>query len=262
MNAEKRSPVIIAVCGKGGVGKTSVSALLTAMFARDPGRRILAIDADPAVGLSGPLGIESAGTLDDIRNQIIADIGNGVNAGKEELIRRLDYEILSAICEKQNLAFLAIGRPEAEGCYCRVNSLLRDIIKDTAQNFDTVIIDGEAGMEQINRRVMEMVTHLFLVTDASARGRSVAAAIEKIAGKTAAFEKAGIFFNRIRDKKEAEALFETTGLPAIGWMPENSIIRELDREGKSFLENARINDIPFPETAVRQFLKCKGRNPG
>ncbi|MFO7931852.1 MAG: AAA family ATPase [Thermodesulfobacteriota bacterium] len=255
MNKTTGTPVIIAVCGKGGVGKTSISALLVAMFAHDPGKKVLAIDADPAVGLSGPLGIGAAKTIDDIRNQFIADIEKGANPGKEELIRRLDYEIMSALSEKKNLAFLAIGRPESEGCYCSVNSLLRDIIRDTAQNFDIVVIDGEAGMEQINRRVMETVTHLFLVTDASSKARSVAAGIEKIARRTASLEKAGIFFNRIRDKKEADALFKTAGPPVIGWMAENSLIRELDREGKSFFDNDRVNDIPFPQTGVRQFLK-------
>lgn len=254
MTGNETTPVIIAVCGKGGVGKTSVSALLTRMLLKDATKRVLAIDADPAIGLSYPLGVPVHKTVDEIRNDFIADVEKGNAGGKEELIRRLDYEMLSAMTETENLAFLAIGRPEGDGCYCQVNSLLRDIIKGIARNFDMVVIDGEAGVEQIDRRVMDMVTHLFLVSDASAKGRNVAATIDHVAKKKPGLKKTGIFFNRLRDAEEVERLSAQTPLPLIGWMAENEIIRSLDRDGEPFPD---IGDgrIPFPEEVVYRFLK-------
>lgn len=253
MTETSQTPVIIAVCGKGGVGKTSISALLTRMLLKDPAKRILAIDADPAIGLSYPLGVPVHKTVDEIRNAFIADVEAGKTAGKEELIRRLDYEMLNAMTETENLAFLAIGRPEGDGCYCQVNSLLRDIIKGIARNFDMVVIDGEAGVEQIDRRVMDMVTHLLLASDASAKGRNVAATIERVARNKPGLKKTGVFFNRLQDAKEADALYAQTRLSAIGWMAENALIRELDRDGKPFPDIADRR-IPFPEEAVYRFL--------
>ncbi|MFR9062607.1 MAG: hypothetical protein ACLVJO_01935 [[Clostridium] scindens] len=60
--------------------------------------------------------------------------------------------------EEKGFAFVAIGRPESSGCYCAINSYLRDVISMLAGQFDYVVIDGEAGIEQVNRRVMEQVT--------------------------------------------------------------------------------------------------------
>ena len=237
-------PVIVAVCGKGGVGKTSISAMLTILLAENRANKVLAIDADPAVGLSMPLGINVHKTVDDIRSDVIRSLRKNESSGKEELLKRVDYEIFEALAEKDNLGFLAIGRPEGDGCYCRVNSLLREIIQDVARKFDYVIIDGEAGIEQINRRVMEMVTHLFLVSDASLKGRKVARTIDQVAREKIAFEKSGIFFNRMENKEEAMMLEEQESLPVIGWMQENSLIKQFDRDGSSFFS--------LPDASVRQ----------
>ena len=74
---------------------------------------------------------------------------------------------------RDNVSFLAIGRPESAGCYCKVNAYLKEVISMIADHFDYVVIDGEAGIEQVNRRVMEKVTHLVLVSDASKKGLQV-----------------------------------------------------------------------------------------
>ena len=192
--------IIFAVCGNGGVGKTCISALLVKMLLENHSAKILAIDADPAVGLSYPLGISVKKTVDDIRNDLIKRLKNGERTSRNELIRSLDYDIFNALEEKQNLGFLAIGRPEGDGCYCQVNTLLKDIIKDIAQNFDYVVIDAEAGVEQISRRVMEMVTHLLLVSDASLKGRNVVETINKVAKEKYSFEKSGLILNRLQDQ--------------------------------------------------------------
>ncbi|OQX61105.1 MAG: cobyrinic acid a,c-diamide synthase [Desulfococcus sp. 4484_241] len=232
----RENRAIFALCGKGGVGKTSVSAAIVKILSGLGSKKVLAIDADPAVGLASALGIVPRRTIDDIRNDLIRDVRDGTAMDKQELVSRIDYDVFDAIEEKGNLGFLAIGRPETEGCYCRVNSFLKEIIETTAGHFDYVVIDGEAGIEQVNRRVMDAVDHLLLVSDASAKGLNVVNEIYKTAARTVKFRKAALVLNRIRSQEEAKAAIERTTLEVGGWIPEDDTIREFDIQGRSILE--------------------------
>ena len=121
-----RNPKILAVAGKGGVGKTSLSAAFVRLLTEThPDARILAIDADPAVGLSTALGVEVRQTLDDIRKQIVSSVEDGEPREAIELLSEARYRIFDTMVEQQKFSFLAIGRPETAGCYCKVNAYLR-----------------------------------------------------------------------------------------------------------------------------------------
>ncbi len=196
----ERQTKILAVAGKGGVGKTSISSafvrLLTEAY---PDARILAIDADPAVGLSTALGVEVRETLDDIRKSIVASVEDGAPREAIELLSEARYRIFDTMVEQQKFSFLAIGRPESAGCYCKVNAYLKEVINLLSHDFDYVIIDGEAGIEQINRRVMEKVTHLVLITDPSRKGTQVIDTIKKVADELVMYDRCGAIVNRIGD---------------------------------------------------------------
>ena len=196
----ERQTKILAVAGKGGVGKTSISSafvrLLTEAY---PDARILAIDADPAVGLSTALGVEVRETLDDIRKSIVASVEDGAPREAIELLSEARYRIFDTMVEQQRFSFLAIGRPESAGCYCKVNAYLKEVINLLSHDFDYVIIDGEAGIEQINRRVMEKVTHLILITDPSRKGTQVIDTIKKVADELVMYDRCGAIVNRIGD---------------------------------------------------------------
>lgn len=194
------SPKIIAVAGKGGVGKTSLSAAFVRLLAEAyPHKRILAIDADPAVGLSTALGVEVRETLDDIRKSIVASVEDGAPREAIELLSEARYRIFDTMVEHQSFSFLAIGRPETAGCYCKVNAYLKEVIHLLAGDFDYVVIDGEAGIEQINRRVMEKVTHLVLVTDPSRKGTQVIDTIRRVADELVMYDRCGAVVNRVTD---------------------------------------------------------------
>jgi CO dehydrogenase maturation factor len=234
----------IALCGKGGVGKTSVSALIIKNLAERKDLRILAIDADPAVGLCTALGMQVKKTVDDIRNDLIKSIQKGQSQDKTATLNMLDYELFDALTESDNVCLLAIGRPESEGCFCKVNSLLKDIIQDLAKNFDIVLIDGEAGVEQINRRVMKTVDHLIVVSDTSAKGINVANTIKHLAHDNQAvnYKNLSMILNRVRNESEVLNIKNNVPINLAGWLPEDDKIREFDFYSKSFHD--------FPDTAI------------
>ncbi len=166
----------------------------------------------------------------------------------------MDYEVLAALEERDNVAFLAIGRPEKEGCYCKVNAMLRDIIESVAWNFDYVVIDGEAGIEQVNRRVLATVTHLLLVSDASAKGLKVTGTIGTVAGLAVHYEKAGLLLNRIRDEGEKNRLSLPPEIPLIGWVPEDDEIRDADIAGRNLMEIKPCPAIEAVRAAITGFV--------
>ena len=227
--------VIIALTGKGGVGKTSLSAIIVKILSENfKNKKILAIDADPAIGLATALGVDVKITLDDIRTEIIDTVENGDNKSALDLVSESRYKIADAIVEKDNFAFLAIGRPESKGCYCRINSYLKSVIEMVSSQFDYIVIDCEAGIEQINRRVIEKVSHLLLVSDASRKGIEVIKSISKVAGEAVHYDKIACIFNRIEDASLVENV-DMDGIECIGIIKSDKEIAKFDAIAKDFM---------------------------
>ncbi len=228
---------VITVAGKGGVGKTSISAAIVRQLVKSyPGARILAIDADPAVGLATALDVEVGQTIDDIR-KAITQAGEGDKEKKraKELLGEVSYRIFDTMVEKDGFAFIAVGRPEAAGCYCSINAYLREVIGSVSAQFDYVVIDGEAGIEQINRRVMEKVTHMLLVTDPSKKGTQVIQTIKSVADSLSMYGKTGAIVNRFNDKLLKEYIF-TGDIPVLAYIPDDRELALSDVMGKSVME--------------------------
>ncbi len=227
---------IITVAGKGGVGKTSISASIVRLLVEGyPDKRILAIDADPAVGLSVALGVDVKLTLDDIRMSIVDSVENGDTKEALELLSEARFRIFDALVEMPGFAFLAIGRPESSGCYCKVNSYLKEVIGILANSFDYVVIDGEAGIEQIQRRVMEKVTHLLLITDQSKKGEQVLETIKSVADELISYDRIGVIVNRMTNP-ELKDLVNVPGVEVLAYIPADSGFAANDIKGKSVLE--------------------------
>ena len=221
MEENKTKAKIIAVAGKGGVGKTSLcSAIVRELVEAFPGKRILAIDADPAVGLSTALGVHVEHTIDDIRNEVIQTSERGEYRQAIEVLNEARFRIFDTMVECDGFAFLAIGRPEAAGCYCSVNSYLKEVISMLANDFDYVVIDGEAGIEQISRRVMEQVSHLVLVT----------------------YERIGMIVNRVVDPSMND-LVRLDGVPVLAYIPTDPQHAANDIRGKSVFELPEDSNI-------------------
>jgi CO dehydrogenase maturation factor len=220
---------IIAVAGKGGVGKTSLAGVIVKLLVEAyPDKKILAIDADPAVGLSTVLDK----TIDDIRKEVIKNVEGGDTKTAVELLGEAKYEIMDAVVEQDGYAFIAIGRPETAGCYCKINSYLKEVITMLSDKFDYVVIDGEAGIEQINRRVMEKVTHLLLVTDASKKGCQVVQTIKKVADELVMYDRIGVIANRIPDMDVAK-LMDIGDLELLSVIQSDSKLAQADVLGEN-----------------------------
>ena len=195
---EKAPAKILAVAGKGGVGKTSISAAMVRLLVQKyPDKRILAIDADPAVGLSTALGIDVGETLDDIRREVAGEVTEREGGSVSDILHSVRDRLLAAMDKCGGYDFFAIGRPETAGCYCAVNTYLRQVISLLIGEYDYVVIDSEAGIEQINRRVLEKVTHLLLVSDASRKGVEVIKTVKRVAEELVMYDKCGAILNRI-----------------------------------------------------------------
>lgn len=240
-----KSNKIIAVAGKGGVGKTSVSAVMVKLLTKAyPDKKILAIDADPAVGLSTALGIDVKTTIDDIRKEVVATVEGGDTKSAMELLGEARYRIFDALSEQNGFSFIAIGRPESAGCYCKINSYLKEVISILADKFDYVVIDGEAGIEQINRRVMEKVSHLILITDSSKKGCQVIQTIKSVADELVMYEKIGVIANRLPTQidsasgksiisEDVKSAMDTGNLPILSYIPSDTNLAEFDLKGEN-----------------------------
>ncbi len=226
---------ILTVAGKGGVGKTSISSAMERILTEDhPAARVLEIDAATANGLTTALGVDPPDTLDGIRKKIVNSVEEGKPKEAIEMLNEARFRIFDTMVEDQKFSFLAIGRPEAAGCYCKVNAYLKEVISLLANDFDFVVIDGEAGIEQINRRVMEKVTHLFLITDPSRKGCKVVDTIKGVADELVMYDKCGVIVNRV--KEESIPYVKVESAEVLAYIPDDKAHADNDIMGISVFD--------------------------
>lgn len=229
----------IAVTGKGGTGKSIIASLMVTQLAKEYPGEVLAIDADSAMSLPYTLGIQAdqKKTITAMRRSIVgySDVKKRIN---DKPMREVIREMLH---KGDGFDLLLMGRPEEPGCYCAVNDLLRHGMDMLVQDYKVSIVDGEAGPEQINRRVLKAVDTLIVVSDMSARSLETARGIVEIAlanENGINIRKAGLVLNRVRNDEPLHDLVEKVGVPVIGYIPEDSILNRYDREGRS------LRDLP------------------
>jgi CO dehydrogenase maturation factor len=141
--------VIVAVIGKGGVGKTTIASLILRRLLEAGETPVLAIDADPSNCMGHALGIFSARTLADMREELRAGAGRPPSMSSAEWFALQAEE---AMVEQAGFDLLTMGRPEGKGCYCFVNNLIRDHLDRLARSYRHVLVDCEAGLEHLSRR--------------------------------------------------------------------------------------------------------------
>ncbi|MFO8102389.1 MAG: AAA family ATPase [Dehalococcoidia bacterium] len=238
----------IAITGKGGSGKTAITAILIELLAREGNQSILAIDADSSGGLPFALGMRVKKTVTQIRQDMIED-----PYARDEIYQRQMSDVMSDIVEEgKGFHLMAMGRPEGPGCYCTTNELLKYGIDRLSNRYDITIVDCEAGPEQVNRRILNGMGLLIIVTDISTRGIHAAREINAVVQENMDIEpvRTGLVINKF--KKESPTItgmIEEAGLDILGFVPDDNNLAEFDAQGRPITELP--GDSPSVQ-AVRQ----------
>lgn len=250
---------VIAVAGKGGVGKTTLCGLLIQYLCEQKKGPILAVDADANSNLNEVLGVEVEATLGDIREEIArAETAkeNPIPAG----VSKADYaefKFNSALIEDDDFDMLVMGRTQGKGCYCFVNGLLQAQLAKLQNNYPYMVVDNEAGMEHISRGILPSMETAILVSDCSRRGvQAVGRIAELIKECDMKPSRVGLIINRAPKAELNPGILEEIqkqGLDLIGVVPQDETVYEYDCDGKPTV--TLPEDNPMRKAAFEIFDK-------
>jgi CO dehydrogenase maturation factor len=239
----------IALAGKGGVGKTTIAAMIIKYLAQTTSGSILAIDADPSSNLNMVLGLTLDWTVGDIREGLLDKVKESLTAGGAAMgsvnggmTKReyLDYEVRSSLAEGSRFDLIAMGRSEGPGCYCAVNHNLREVIDGISRNYRYVVIDNEAGMEHLSRRTTRDVQVLLVVSDPTQRGIVAAERIASFRHELDInIEQAYLILNNLAGDTipaPLQARIDALDLPLLGVVPGDAELAEFEFSGRPLVD--------------------------
>jgi len=232
----------IAIAGKGGTGKTTLSGLLIDFLSNTGRGPILAVDADANANLNEVLGVEVYKSLGELRDNLKnaeydPDSPIPPTMTKQEF---LSTSFIDAITEEDEYDLLVMGRTQGEGCYCFVNGLLKTQIQRFSSNYKYIVVDNEAGMEHISRGVLPGVDMVLIVSDCSKRGIQAAARIQELIGELKIkVPSVKLIVNRAPGGEINTGVseeIEKHGFDLAGVVPADDNVFEFDSEGRPTIE--------------------------
>ena len=233
---------VIAVAGKGGVGKTTLCGLLIQYLCKTGKGPVLAVDADANSNLNEVLGVETGPTLGELREEIERagmDSSVKIPAGMSKA-DYLEMRMQDAVVEEDDFDLMVMGRSQGQGCYCFVNGLVQTQIQRLQSHYPYVVVDNEAGMEHISRGILPSMEVTILVSDCSRRGVQAAGRIAELTRECGMKpKKMGLIINRAPGGELNEGTreeVEKQGLELLGVVPQNEAVYEYDCEGKPTVE--------------------------
>lgn len=238
----------LAMTGKGGVGKTTLSALTIQWLVARGETPVLAVDADSNANLHEALGVGYGATIGGIRESARSEVPGLKGMAKQEF---LDLRVQEALVEEAGYDLIVMGRPEGRGCYCFANNALREVLDRLARQYRHIVLDSEAGLEHISRRTLLRLDYLLIVSDASVRGIRTAKRIADLADEVSLGDGArGLIVNRVPDGGITDAMqreIVATGVPLLAAIPHDPAVAAMDAGGMS------IQSIP-PQSPARRAL--------
>ena len=230
----------IAISGKGGVGKTTISALLAQAYA-DMGRDVLAVDADPSPCLAGALGFP-----DELRQQLhpIVEMDElieertgakpGTIGGFFTLNPRVDDIPERFSVSYRGVRLLEMGAVDigGSGCICPESAMLKTLFTHLLfRKDDVLILDMYAGVEHLGRATVDFVDAMLIVIEPTRRSLGTAAQIKQLAADIG-LTRLWLVGNKVRNDDDAEFIIkETPDLPILGLFPADLAVQEADRSG-------------------------------
>lgn len=229
---------VIAVAGKGGVGKTTLCGMLIQYLCEQGKGPVLAVDADANSNLNEVLGVKVDTTLGDVREEIArAEMSkeNPIPAG----VSKADYAEMrfeDALIEDDDFDLLVMGRTQGKGCYCFVNGLLQSQLAKYQSNYPYFVVDNEAGMEHISRGVLPTMQTAILVSDCSRRGVQAVGRIARLIEECDMHPKTvGLIINRAPKGELNDGIreeIENQRLNLLGVVPQDDTVYQYDCEGR------------------------------
>jgi len=227
----------IAVAGKGGTGKTSITGLIIRYLRKGGKGPILAVDADPNANLGESLSLSTNQTI----GSIIASFNEekiNIPAGMTKEAY-LEYKLNEAIVESKGFDLVTMGRGEGPDCYCYPNVLLRKIIDTLSESYAYMVMDNEAGMEHLSRRTTQDVDHLLIISDHSVKGiRTIARIRDLVSELKLVVKRQSVVINLVQDGLDTGVTEEMTrlGIEPTAIIPWDEAVRECDIKMRSLLE--------------------------
>src|SRR5512143_2383123 len=230
----------IAVTGKGGVGKTTLTALLAQVYA-DAGKQVLATDADPSPCLAGALGfpaelrsrLHPISEMDDLIEERTG-AKPGTIGGFFTLNPRVDDIPERFSVEHRGVRLLEMGSVDTggSGCICPESAMLKTLFTHLLfRKDDVLILDMYAGVEHLGRATVDFVDAMLILVEPTRRSLGTAVQIKKLANDIG-LNRLWLVGNKIRNDEEREFLqTETPGIPVLGFMPADLGVQEADRLG-------------------------------
>ena len=237
----------IAVSGKGGVGKTTLAAILAYLF-KESGHRVLAIDADPDANLSMALGYSSSKgivPLSEMR-ELIAE-RTGAEPGSMGSIFKMNPKVddLPDLIshEVDGIKFLVMGgvKKGGGGCVCPESVMLKHLITHLVlAREDVVVIDMEAGLEHLGRGTTQGVDKLIVVVEPGRRSLDTAQAVRRLAADLR-LDKVAVVGNKVRNEKDEEFIRKgLSDFEILGFLPYSEEIIEADLMGGAVYRTAPV----------------------
>lgn len=227
----------IAVAGKGGSGKTSITSIIIRYLTKNASGPILAVDADPNVNLGESLGLSTKQTI----GSIIASFNNekiNIPPGMTKEAY-LEYKLNEVVVESKGLDLITMGRGEGPDCYCYPNLILRKFTDTLSQNYAYMVMDNEAGMEHLSRRTTQNVDELVLISDHSVKGvRTIARIRELVSELKLVVKRQSVVINFVSTSLDPFVSDELTrlGIDPTAIIPWDEAVRQYDLKLKPLLE--------------------------
>lgn len=217
----------VAVAGKGGSGKTTFSALIIRYLLEKGEKPLLAVDADPNSNLNEALGMNSEKTLGDIVEEMKSETFEG-GLSKETW---LEVQAEEAISEGEGVDLLVMGRPEGPGCYCAVNNLLRAYLDRLARNYKFVVLDNEAGLEHLNRRLSRHIDEFIILAEPTKKGLLTAQRLFELAKSLElTIKRFFLVVNKVMESFNLKG--EIKGVKYLGELPYDPVVVEFEMTGQ------------------------------